>query len=123
MTRSSIPTRLTLSMSSAHSTPTSSQFATPTRAPTGRSRLPQFPLLDAYQPNPAHADDKRHPRELVPDDMQWPPTHIARRIRPEDLDDRLLMAMCQILHDHDNRALVPKEVAEVMFQRNWLHNA
>jgi len=55
--------------------------------------------------------------------MHWPPAHIAARIRPEDLDDRLLMAMCQILHDHENRALVPKEVAEVMFQRNWLHNA
>ncbi len=109
-------------MSSANSTPTSSHSATPTRT-FGRSRLPQFPLLDAYQPNPAHADDKRHPRELVPGDMQWPPAHIARRIRQEDLEDRLLMAMCQILYDHDNRALVPKEVAEVMFQRNWLHNA
>ncbi|KAK4705708.1 hypothetical protein P7C70_g492, partial [Phenoliferia sp. Uapishka_3] len=45
------------------------------------------------------------------------------RIKKEDLDDRLLMATCAILHSHENRALCPKEVAEVMFERQWLHNA
>lgn len=33
------------------------------------------------------------------------------------------MATCAVLIQHGNRALCPKEIAEVMFQKGWLHNA
>jgi hypothetical protein len=48
---------------------------------------------------------------------------MSGKIRKEDLDDRLLMATCAVMHGHQNRALCPKEVAEVMLERGWLKNA
>ncbi|KPV75789.1 uncharacterized protein RHOBADRAFT_52816 [Rhodotorula graminis WP1] len=45
------------------------------------------------------------------------------KIHSDDLDDRLLMATCAVLHGFQNRALCPKEVAEVMLERGWLKNA
>lgn len=45
------------------------------------------------------------------------------KIHPDDLEDRLLMATCAVLHGFENRALCPKEVAEVMLERGWLKNA
>lgn len=82
--------------------------------------MPSFPLSDAYKGVPA--DSRRHPRDLVPLDVGFPTAEMAGKVRKEDQDDRLLMATCAVLHSHENRALCPKEVAEVMFQRNWLHN-
>lgn len=83
--------------------------------------VPLFPFSDAYVPQPV--DDKRHPRELVPSDIGFPPPDLQHMVRKQDLDDKLLMATCAVLHSHENRALCPKEIAEVMFQRGWLHNA
>ncbi|KAM0754046.1 hypothetical protein T439DRAFT_170310 [Meredithblackwellia eburnea MCA 4105] len=65
----------------------------------------------------------RHPRQMVPLDIGFPTNEIKHVIHKQDLDDRLLMATCAVLRDHHNRALCPKEIAEVMFERNWLHNA
>lgn len=45
------------------------------------------------------------------------------KIKPEDKEDRLLMATCAVIHANENRALCPKEIAELMHQRGWLHNA
>lgn len=69
------------------------------------------------------ADKRKHPRELVPLDIGFPTPDFAGRIRKEDSDDRLLMATCAVLYMHGNRALCPKEMAEVMFEKKWLHNA
>ncbi|GAA5996133.1 uncharacterized protein JCM10292_007412 [Rhodotorula paludigena] len=86
------------------------------------SRIPAFPLVDAYVPE-ANSSDRRHPRQLLPKDLGFPTTEMADRIHPDDLDDRLLMATCAVLHGFENRALCPKEVAEVMLERDWLKNA
>ncbi|KAK4053045.1 hypothetical protein OIV83_001780 [Microbotryomycetes sp. JL201] len=92
--------------------------------PSDLSRpAPRFPYLDAYMAKPPADSDKRHPRELVPLDVGFPTKHVAHLVKQEDLDDRLLMAICAVLHSHDNRALCPKEIAEVMFERQWLFNA
>ncbi|GAA5920228.1 hypothetical protein JCM1841_000429 [Sporobolomyces salmonicolor] len=85
-------------------------------------RIPTFPLVDSYVPDP-NSTDRRHPRQLVPRDLGFPTPHMDGKIRKEDLDDRLLMATCAVLHSHENRALCPKEVAEVMLERGWLKNA
>lgn len=77
---------------------------------------------DSYASEHSH-DERRHPRDLVPLDIGFPTAGMEGRIRPEDLEDRLLMATCAVMHTHENRALCPKEVAEVMFERGWLHNA
>lgn len=82
--------------------------------------MPTFPLSDAYKPEPV--DGRKHPRDLVPLDIGFPTPEVADKIRKEDQEDRLLMATCAVLHSHENRALCPKEIAEVMFQRDWLHN-
>jgi hypothetical protein len=83
---------------------------------------PSFPATDSYVPIPV-ANPATHPRELVPLNIGWPPAGMGSLIRAEDKEDRLLMAICAVLHAHQNRALCPKEVAEVMFERGWLHNA
>lgn len=88
--------------------------------PLGQQHQPARPKAN---PHTAVIDDRRHPRDLVPLDIGFPTPAMEGRIRKEDLDDRLLMATCAIVHSHQNRALCPKEVAEVMFERNWLHNA
>ncbi|GAA5885324.1 hypothetical protein JCM6882_009570 [Rhodosporidiobolus microsporus] len=86
------------------------------------SRVPTFPLVDAYVPD-STSNDRRHPRQLVPKDLGFPTQAMHGKIRKEDLDDRLLMATCAVLHGFENRALCPKEVAEVMLERDWLKNA
>ncbi|GAA6004519.1 hypothetical protein JCM10207_000915 [Rhodosporidiobolus poonsookiae] len=86
------------------------------------TRVPTFPLVDAYVPD-ATSNDRRHPRQLVPKDLGFPTHAMGGKIRKEDLDDRLLMATCAVLHGFENRALCPKEVAEVMLERDWLKNA
>ncbi|GAA6016901.1 hypothetical protein JCM11491_006907 [Sporobolomyces phaffii] len=85
-------------------------------------RIPVFPLVDSYVPDPK-STDRRHPRQLVPEDLGFPTSEMTGKIRKEDLDDRLLMATCAVMHRHQNRALCPKEVAEVMLERGWLKNA
>ncbi|GAA5957685.1 hypothetical protein JCM3765_001480 [Sporobolomyces pararoseus] len=85
-------------------------------------RIPVFPLVDSYVPDPK-STDRRHPRQLVPEDLGFPTSQMTDKIRKEDLDDRLLMATCAVMHGHQNRALCPKEVAEVMLERGWLKNA
>lgn len=99
--------------------------ARPGHAPT--PIVPPPPLAPAHRQKHKHVedaiDDRRHPRDLVPLDIGFPTPEMHGRIKKEDLDDRLLMATCAILRAHENRALCPKEVAEVMFERNWLHNA
>ncbi|GAA5905065.1 uncharacterized protein JCM6883_004955 [Sporobolomyces salmoneus] len=102
--------------SSSSSTP----FATKPSGPL--PRIPVFPLVDSYVPDPK-STDRRHPRQLVPEDLGFPTSQMTGKIRKEDLDDRLLMATCAVMHDHQNRALCPKEVAEVMLERGWLKNA
>ncbi|GAA6042752.1 hypothetical protein JCM8097_007458 [Rhodosporidiobolus ruineniae] len=94
----------------------------PASAKPPLSRIPTFPLVDAYVPD-ATSNDRRHPRQLVPKDLGFPTLDMHGRIRKEDLDDRLLMATCAVLHGFENRALCPKEVAEVMLERDWLKNA
>lgn len=79
-----------------------------------------FPHTNSYVPK---TTGNAHPRDLVPGDVPFPPSHLAHHVRPEDREDRLLMATCAVLHAHQNRALCPKEVAEVMFEKGWLHNA
>ena len=85
-------------------------------------RSPKQSHSDSYASEHSH-DERRHPRDLVPLDIGFPTAGMEGRIRPEDLEDRLLMATCAVMHTHENRALCPKEVAEVMFERGWLHNA
>ncbi|BGP13816.1 hypothetical protein JCM10213_006351 [Rhodosporidiobolus nylandii] len=94
----------------------------PASAKPPLSRIPTFPLVDAYVPDTT-SHDKRHPRQLVPKDLGFPTPEMAGKIRKDDLDDRLLMATCAVLHGFENRALCPKEVAEVMLERDWLKNA
>ncbi|GAA6061842.1 hypothetical protein JCM10212_000759 [Sporobolomyces blumeae] len=91
-------------------------------APKPLPRIPVFPLVDSYVPDP-NSTDRRHPRQLVPEDLGFPTAEMGGMIRKEDLDDRLLMATCAVMHSHQNRALCPKEVAEVMLERGWLKNA
>ncbi|KAM0792435.1 hypothetical protein ACM66B_005112 [Microbotryomycetes sp. NB124-2] len=92
--------------------------------PTNLSRpAPKFPHLDAYMASAVQDSDKRHPRELVPEDVGFPTHDVAHLVKPEDSEDKLLMAICAVLHSHDNRALCPKEIVEVMFERQWLFNA
>ena len=80
---------------------------------------PSFPATDAH----VHVPHSGHPRDLVPVDIGFPTLELAANIQPGDREDRLLMATCAVMHSHGNRALCPKEVAEVMFERGWLHNA
>lgn len=94
----------------------------PASAKPPSSRIPSFPLVDAYVPD-ANSTDRRHPRTLVPKDLGFPTAAMHGKVRKEDLDDRLLMATCAVLHGFENRALCPKEVAEVMLERDWLKNA
>ncbi|GAA6057774.1 hypothetical protein JCM3770_006840 [Rhodotorula araucariae] len=107
------------------------QWPTPANAPPGYrpasarpplSRIPTFPLVDAYVPE-ANPSGRRHPRQLIPDDIGFPTPDMEGKIHPDDLDDRLLMATCAVMHAFENRALCPKEVAEVMLERGWLKNA
>lgn len=71
----------------------------------------------------ADPNNRRHPRQLLPEDLGFPTPEMKGRIQPDDLDDKLLMATCAVLHGFENRALCPKEVAEVMLERDWLKNA
>lgn len=64
-----------------------------------------------------------HPRDFVPLDVGFPTPLTAYPVQPMDREDRLLMATCSILLEHGNRALCPKEIAEVMFEKGWLQNA
>lgn len=64
-----------------------------------------------------------HPRDLVPQDVGFPTPPFAVHIQAADQADRLLMAICSVCLSAENRALCPKEIAEVLFQRGWLHNA
>ncbi|BGP45957.1 hypothetical protein JCM10450v2_001796 [Rhodotorula kratochvilovae] len=107
------------------------QWPTPANAPPGYrpasarpplSRIPTFPLVDAYVPE-ANPSGRRHPRQLIPDDIGFPTPEMEGKIHPDDLEDRLLMATCAVMHAFENRALCPKEVAEVMLERGWLKNA
>ncbi|GAA5896246.1 hypothetical protein JCM8208_001823 [Rhodotorula glutinis] len=111
--------------------PTPRQWPVPANAPPGYrpasarpplSRVPTFPLVDAYVPE-ASSSGRRHPRQLIPDDIGFPTPAMDGKIHSDDLDDRLLMATCAVLHGFQNRALCPKEVAEVMLERGWLKNA
>ncbi|BGP54008.1 hypothetical protein JCM8202v2_001580 [Rhodotorula sphaerocarpa] len=86
------------------------------------TRVPTFPLVEAYVPD-ADPNNRRHPRQLLPEDLGFPTPEMKGRIQPDDLDDKLLMATCAVLHGFENRALCPKEVAEVMLERDWLKNA
>ncbi|KDE06964.1 hypothetical protein MVLG_02703 [Microbotryum lychnidis-dioicae p1A1 Lamole] len=102
------------SSSSSHSTPThSASHAGPPR------RAPTFPHNDSYVPNAATG----HPRDFIPPELDFPPPAMAAKVRQQDADDKLLMAICDVLLSHDNRALCPKEIAEVMFARDWLKSA
>ncbi|GAA5968083.1 hypothetical protein JCM11641_003722 [Rhodosporidiobolus odoratus] len=94
----------------------------PASAKPPQSRIPTFPLVDAYVPDTT-STDRRHPRQLVPKDVGFPTPQMRHKMRKDDLEDRLLMATCSILRDFENRALCPKEVAEVMLERDWLKNA
>lgn len=107
------------------------QWPVPANAPPGYrpasarpplSRVPTFPLVDAYVPETS-SSGRRHPRQLIPDDIGFPTPAMDGKIHSDDLDDRLLMATCAVLHGFQNRALCPKEVAEVMLERGWLKNA
>ncbi|KAK4058733.1 hypothetical protein OIO90_000177 [Microbotryomycetes sp. JL221] len=74
-------------------------------------------------PNSASGELTRrhhHSRDSVMDNVGFPTAQVAHLIKQEDLDDRFLMAVCAVLHAHDNRALCPKEIAEVMLDRKWL---
>lgn len=59
----------------------------------------------------------------MPDDLGFPTVDMQGKIKRDDLEDKLLMATCAVLHAFENRALCPKEVAEVMLERDWLKNA
>ncbi|GAA5857442.1 hypothetical protein JCM9279_003179 [Rhodotorula babjevae] len=111
--------------------PTVRQWPVPANAPPNYrpasarpplSRVPTFPLVDAYVPETS-SSGRRHPRQLIPDDIGFPTPAMDGKIHSDDLDDRLLMATCAVLHGFQNRALCPKEVAEVMLERGWLKNA
>ncbi|GAA5822987.1 hypothetical protein JCM11251_004447 [Rhodosporidiobolus azoricus] len=127
-----IPTHLPpLSSASSGSVTPIATFHIPSGAPANYrpasmkpplSRIPTFPLVDAYVPDTS-STDRRHPRQLVPKDLGFPVAGMQGKIRKEDMDDRLLMATCAVLHGFENRALCPKEVAEVMLERDWLKNA
>ncbi|BGP22768.1 transcription regulator HTH [Rhodotorula toruloides] len=86
------------------------------------SRIPAFPLVDSYVPDTS-SSDRRHPRQFIPDQLAFPTDEMEGKVRKEDREDKLLMATCAVLHAFENRALCPKEVAEVMLERNWLKNA
>lgn len=59
----------------------------------------------------------------MPYEIGFPTKAMEDKVRNEDKEDRLLMATCAVLLAHENRALCPKEVAEVMEERGWLRNA
>ncbi|GAA5989272.1 hypothetical protein JCM10908_001234 [Rhodotorula pacifica] len=86
------------------------------------TRVPTFPLVEAYVPD-SDPQERRHPRQLLPDELGFPTAAMQGKIQRDDLDDKLLMATCAVLHAFENRALCPKEVAEVMLERDWLKNA
>jgi hypothetical protein len=122
---SSTPTAsppLALAPTAAAATTAPTEPYRPASAKPPASRIPSFPLVDAYVPD-ANSTDRRHPRTLVPKDLGFPTAAMHGKVRKEDLDDRLLMATCAVLHGFENRALCPKEVAEVMLERDWLKNA
>lgn len=50
---------------------------------------------------------------------QFPPDSLRDQIAPEDLADNMLMTICSVLMAVDNRALCPKEIAEVMQYWGW----
>lgn len=82
------------------------------------------PFVPSMQPSDTcSAVDKRHPRDYIPADIGFPKPSFVHRIRKEDADDRLLMATCAIIQEHENRALCPKEIADSMTERNWLQHA
>ncbi|SCV68988.1 BQ2448_2008 [Microbotryum intermedium] len=109
-------TTISSSSSSSHSTPTPSSSASHAGPPR---RAPTFPHNDSYVPNAATG----HPRDFIPPELDFPPPAMAAKVRKQDADDRLLMAICDVLLSHQNRALCPKEIAEVMFARDWLKSA
>lgn len=74
-------------------------------------------------PSISAADKKRHPRDLVPLDIGFPTLSTKGKVQPVDQEDRILMAICRILMDHENRALCPKEIADTMEEKGWLMNA
>lgn len=94
----------------------------PASAKPPMTRVPTFPLVEAYVPD-TDSQERRHPRQLLPDDLGFPTAVMQGRIKRDDLDDKLLMATCAVLHAFENRALCPKEIAEVMLERDWLKNA
>ncbi|GAA5871725.1 hypothetical protein JCM3774_003031 [Rhodotorula dairenensis] len=94
----------------------------PASAKPPMTRVPTFPLVEAYVPD-SDPQERRHPRQLLPDDLGFPTADMQGKIKRDDLDDKLLMATCAVLHAFENRALCPKEVAEVMLERDWLKNA
>lgn len=52
-------------------------------------------------------------------DSLWPPCDVSIEIHPDDRSDQLLMAICAALVSVDNRALCPKEIADVVFKNHW----
>lgn len=94
----------------------------PASAKPPMTRVPTFPLVEAYVPD-TDSQERRHPRQLLPDDLGFPTAVMQGKIKRDDLDDKLLMATCAVLHAFENRALCPKEIAEVMLERDWLKNA
>ncbi|KWU46434.1 hypothetical protein RHOSPDRAFT_31889 [Rhodotorula sp. JG-1b] len=110
---------------------TNKSYPIPANAPPGyrpasakppMTRVPTFPLVEAYVPD-TDSQERRHPRQLLPDDLGFPTAVMQGKIKRDDLDDKLLMATCAVLHAFENRALCPKEIAEVMLERDWLKNA
>jgi len=45
--------------------------------------------------------------------ITWPPPHLRGQLQPDDANDNLLMLICGALAAVSNRALCPKEIAEV----------
>ena len=48
--------------------------------------------------------------------ITWPPPHLRGQLQPDDANDNLLMLICGALAAVSNRALCPKEIAEVRWR-------
>lgn len=51
--------------------------------------------------------------------VDFPPAELRDQLAPEDLNDSMLMSICSALASVDNRALCPKEIAEILMYRGW----
>lgn len=118
-----IPTAITLNFTSLSSSSnvisSPLQFQQPSTTTSALDSITSIIL----PPSISAADKKRHPRDLVPLDIGFPTLSTKEKVQPADQEDRILMAICRILMDFDNRALCPKEIADTMEERGWLMNA